>query len=147
MKQYEALKYVNSRGESITFGIGSKYHVNVQKDVTGISDVTNTIYSTESVGQHGDTLVGNRIEPREIEIIGKIQDADKYTQLRLRREAARILNPDLPGTLYYIYGDFVQKIGAKVKESPRFTHPGIHEEFFKISPIKCYTVSSRKCKQ
>ena len=91
MKQYESLRYVNSRGESITFGIGSKYHVNVQKDVTGISDITNTIYSAGSMGQHGDTLVGNRIEPRDIEITGKIQDPDKDTQLRLRREAVRIL--------------------------------------------------------
>lgn len=129
MKQYESLRYVNSRGESITFGIGSKYHVNVQKDVSGISDITNTIYSTGSMGQHGDTLVGNRIEPRDIEITGKIQDPDKDTQLRLRREAVRILNPDLLGTLYYQYGDYIKKIGAKAKKTPRFSHPNISEEF------------------
>ena len=74
MRQYESLKYVNSRGETIVFGIGSKFHVNVQKDVTGISDITNTIYSTGSMGQDGDTLVGNRIEPRDVEITGKIID-------------------------------------------------------------------------
>lgn len=129
MKTYEALRYVNSRGESITFGISSKYHVNVQKDVTGISDLTNTIYSTSSMGQHGDTYAGNRIEPRDIEIDGKIQDPDKDTQLRLRREAVKILNPELDGTLYYVYGDFVRKIWAKVKESPRFTHQDISQEF------------------
>lgn len=129
MKKYESLVYVNARGEKITFGIGSKYHVNVQKDVTGISDLTNTIYSTSSMGQHGDTYAGNRIEPREIEIYGKIQDPDKDTQLRLRRDALKILNPELDGTLYYIYGDFTRKIGAKVKESPRFTHKDISQEF------------------
>ena len=108
MRQYESLKYVNSRGESIVFGIGSKFHVNVQKDVTGISDITNTIYSTGSMGQDGDTLVGNRIEPRDVEITGKIQDPDKDTQLRLRREAVKILNPQLTGTLYYQYGDYIR---------------------------------------
>ena len=95
MKTYESLIYENSRGERITFSIGSKFHVNVQKDVTGISDLTNTIYSTSSMGQHGDTYAGNRIEPREIEIEGKIRDADKGTQLKLRRDALKILNPEL----------------------------------------------------
>ena len=129
MKEYELLKYVNSRGEIITFGIGSSYHVNVQKDVTGISDITNTIYSTGSMGQNGDTYVGNRIEPRDIEIEGKIRETGKDTQLKLRRDAVRILNPELQGTLYYIYGNYVKKIGAKVKESPRFTHAKLSEEF------------------
>lgn len=129
MKTYESLIYENSRGERITFSIGSKFHVNVQKDVTGISDLTNTIYSTSSMGQHGDTYAGNRIEPREIEIEGKIRDADKGTQLKLRRDALKILNPELDGTLYYVYGEFVRKIWAKVKESPRFTHEGLFQEF------------------
>ena len=129
MTTYEALIYVNARGESLTFGIGSKYHVNVQKDVVGISDIKNTIYSTGSMGQNGDTLVGNRIEPRDVEITGKILDADKDTQLRLRRDAVKILNPELLGTLYYSYGDYVRKIGAKVKESPRFTHKKLSQEF------------------
>ena len=129
VKQYESLRYVNSREEVIAFGVGSKYHVNVQKDVSGLSDITNTIYSTSSMGQHGDTFVGNRIEPRDIEITGKINDSDKDTQLMLRREAVKILNPELPGKLYYVYGDYVRKIGAKVKASPRFTHQGISQEF------------------
>ena len=129
MNTFESLTYVNARGESIVFGIGSKYHVNVQKDVTGISDLTNTIYSTNSMGQHGDTFAGNRIEPREIEIEGKIRERGKDTQLALRRQALKILNPELDGTLYYKYGNFTRKITAKVKESPRFSHPDISQEF------------------
>jgi len=120
MELYEQLIYKNSRGESITFGIGSVYHVNVSKDVTGISDLKDTIYSTSSMGQHGDTYVGVRIEPRDIVLTGKIKDERKEAQLRLRREALRILNPELEGTLYYIYGDFMQKIGAKVDGTPEF---------------------------
>ena len=126
---YESLTYINSRNEQIIFGIGSQYHVNVQKDVTGISDITNTIYSTSSMGQHGDTYAGNRIEPRLIEIAGKIRDLDKDTQIRLRRDALKILNPDLDGKLVYQYGDFMRTIGAKVKESPKFTHPDQSQEF------------------
>ena len=126
---YESLTYINARNEKILFGIGSKYHVNVQKDVTGISDITNTIYSTSSMGQHGDTYAGNRIEPREIEIVGKIRDLDKDTQIRLRREALKILNPDIDGRLVYQYGDFMRTIGAKVKESPKFTHEELSQNF------------------
>lgn len=126
---YEALVYINARGDKITFGIGSKYHVNVQKDVTGISDLDNTIYSTNSMGQHGDTYAGNRIEPRIIDIKGKINDADKDNQLRLRREALKILNPEIEGYLYYTYKDFTRKIWAKVDGSPTFTRKNLSQEF------------------
>lgn len=129
MKKQEILTYTNERNESIVFGVGSMYHVNVSKDVTGISDLQNTIYSTSSMGQHGDTYVGNRIEPRDVDIDGKIKDKDKDTQLRLRRDALKILNPELSGTLYYSYGDFVRKIGAKVNGSPIFTHKDLSQEF------------------
>lgn len=129
MKEFEFLRYVNARGESIAFGVGSIYHVNVQKDVSGISDITNTIYSTGSMGQNGDTYVGNRIEPRDVELNGKIKETSKDTYLKLRRDMVRILNPELEGTLYYFYGNYVKKIGAKVKETPRFTHPKLTEEF------------------
>lgn len=129
MNKYETLTYVNSRGEELVLGIGSKYHVNVSKDVSGLSDLQNTIYSTNSMGQHGDTYVGQRIEPRDISIDGKIADADRETQLRLRRNALKILNPELDGTLYYSYGTFVRKIAARVDDSPTFSHPSLSQEF------------------
>ena len=126
---YEALKYVNSRGESVLLGVGSMYHVNVQKDVSGLSDMSNTIYSSSSMGQHGDTYVGERIEPRDIEIDGKIKSGDKDEQIRLRRALTKVLNPELDGTLYYVYGDYVRKITAKAKSTPRFSHPNLAQEF------------------
>lgn len=129
MEIFEQLTYMNERGESIVFGIGSLYHVNVSKDVTGISDLQDTIYSTSSMGQHGDTYAGVRIEPRDISITGKIKDPHKETQLRLRREALRILNPELDGTLFYQYGEFVQQIGAKVNGSPQFYRSELSQAF------------------
>ena len=129
MQDYEQLVYTNARGETVIFGIGSPFYVNVQKDVSGISDLTNTIYSTSSMGQDGNTYVGNRIEPREIEITGKIYGEDKAGQLALRRELLRILNPTIPGRLTYQFGDFVRYIDAKVLESPSFSHPKLFETF------------------
>ena len=54
---YEKLVYTNERGESIELSVGSVYHCNVSKDVDGIAGVTNAVYSTNSMGQHGDTYV------------------------------------------------------------------------------------------
>ena len=52
MRTQEKLIYTNERGESIEFSPASSYHVNF-KDVTGLSDVRNAIYSTNSMGQDG----------------------------------------------------------------------------------------------
>lgn len=121
MKTQELLIYTNTKGESITFGVGSRYHVNVSKDVTGLSDLSDTIYSTSSMGQHGDTYTGVRIEPRSIKITGKITERDKSAQIDLRQRALKVLNPELAGTLRYYYGSFVRKIGAIVDGSPTFS--------------------------
>lgn len=129
MKTFEQLEYVNSRGESIVFGVGSKYHVNVIRDVTGQSDINDTIYSTNSMEQHGDTLVGVRFEPRLIDVNGKIREEDREAQLKYRQDALKILNPELSGTLTYRYGNFSRVIGAKVDGTPAFSHPDRFEVF------------------
>ena len=64
----EKLTYINSRGERLELGVDSLYHCNISKDVEGISGVTSVIYSTNSMGQHGDTYVGQRIEARDIDV-------------------------------------------------------------------------------
>ena len=76
MRTQEKLIYTNERGESIEFSPASSYHVNF-KDVTGLSDVRNAIYSTNSMGQDGDTYLGYRIESRDIDIVGYIKERDK----------------------------------------------------------------------
>ena len=68
--EYEKLTYTNERGESVELSTESVYHCNVSKDVEGIAGVTNVVYSTNSMGQHGDTYVGQRIEARDIDILG-----------------------------------------------------------------------------
>ena len=73
----EKLTYINSRGERLELGVDSVYHCNISKDVEGISGVTSVIYSTNSMGQHGDTYVGQRIEARDIDVVGHINTRDK----------------------------------------------------------------------
>ena len=84
MRTQEKLIYTNERGESIEFSPASSYHVNF-KDVTGLSDVRNAIYSTNSMGQDGDTYLGYRIESRDIDIVGYIKERDKQAAQNLRR--------------------------------------------------------------
>ncbi|NCB92885.1 MAG: phage tail family protein [Clostridia bacterium] len=119
--EYERLIYKNERGESLEFNaVNSLYHCNVSIDVSGISDVKNTIYSSNSMGQHGDTFIGQRIEPREIAITGALKTRDKAQAYNLRRQAIKILNPDLQGKLTYIFGDFVRVIDCRIDDSPEF---------------------------
>lgn len=129
MRTFERLIYTNTQGVSVSFYPGALYHANIQKDVTGLSDLTDTVYSTSSIGQHGDTLTGVRIEPREISIKGKIQASEKASYLSLRRALVGVLNPELAGTLHYEYGDYKRKIMAVTDGAPKFTHANIYEEF------------------
>ena len=117
MKVQEKLTYTNERGESIVFSPVSSYHVNF-KDVSGLSDVQNAIYSTNSMGQDGDTYLGYRIESRDIDIVGHIKERDKIAIQELRRNLNRILNPQYSATLTYELGDFKRVIGCTINNAP-----------------------------
>lgn len=108
----EKLTYINSRGERLELGVDSVYHCNISKDVEGISGVTSVIYSTNSMGQHGDTYVGQRIEARDIDVVGHINTRDKAQALELRRRMLKIFNPELSATLVYEYGGFKELLSA-----------------------------------
>ena len=112
MRIQEKLIYTNERGESVEFSPASLYHVNF-KDVTGLSDVHNAIYSTSSMGQDGDTYLGYRIESRDIDLVGHIKERDKQTSQTIRRKLNRVLNPQYSATLTYVFGDFRRVIGSQ----------------------------------
>lgn len=124
----EQLTYTNERGETVVFSPTSSYHVNI-KDVTGLSDIRNTIYSTHSMGQDGDTYLGYRIECRDIEIVGHIREKDKQEIQNLRRKLNRILNPQYKATLTYEFGDFKRVIGCTINDAPIFKRKTIYEQF------------------
>lgn len=124
----ERLIYRNERGESIEFSSRSVYHVNMY-DVTGLSDIKNAIYSVNSMGQDGDTYLGNRIESRDIEIIGSINTRDREKSMELRRQLNHILNPYLKATLTYEYGDFKRVIDCNVDNAPVYSRKAIFQDF------------------
>lgn len=124
----ERLIYTNERGESIEFSPRSLYHTNL-KDVKGLSNVRNAIYSTNSMGQDGDTYLGYRIESRDIDIVGYIKERDRQAAQSLRRTLNRVLNPQYEATLTYEFGDFKRVIGCKIDDAPIFTAKPIFEQF------------------
>lgn len=125
----EKLTYINSRGERLELGVDSVYHCNISKDVEGISGVTSVIYSTNSMGQHGDTYVGQRIEARDIDVVGHINTRDKVQALELRRRMLKIFNPELSATLVYEYGGFKHVIDCRAYGEPKILKKEVLYEF------------------
>lgn len=132
---HEKLIYTNERGESIELSAGSVYHCNVSKDVEGIAGVTNVVYSTNSMGQHGDTYVGQRIEARDIDIVGHINTRDKQQAYELRRKMLKVFNPELDGTLTYEYGSFKRVINCRLHGEPKLQRQSVLIEF--ELPLDC----------
>ena len=95
----------------------------------GISGVTSVIYSTNSMGQHGDTYVGQRIEARDIDVVGHINTRDKAQALELRRRMLKIFNPELSATLVYEYGGFKRVIDCRAYGEPKILKKEVLYEF------------------
>lgn len=132
---YEKLTYTNERGESIELSTESIYHCNVSRDVSGLAGVTNAVYGTNSMGQHGDTYVGQRIEARDIDIVGHINTRDKQQAYELRRRLLKVFNPELGGTLTYEYGSFKRVISCRVHGKPDAERESVLQEF--SIPLDC----------
>jgi len=128
MKTREKLTYLNDHGESAEFSPASIYHANF-KDVAGLSDIRNAIYSISSMGQDGDTYLGNRIISRDIEIIGHINERDKARAAALRRRLNKILNPQVGAKLIYENGSFKRLIDCTIDNAPVIRRGIIFEQF------------------
>ena len=120
MMNMETLTYTNSMGEYLVFSHGSVF---CPQTVEGLTDVRNTIYSINSMGQDGDTFVANRLESRDIDISGLIRERDPEKLRTQRRKLARILNPQLSATLTYQYGSFSRMISCRFVNAPVVTKP------------------------
>ena len=129
MIKRKTLTYVNERGDTLSFCTASQYHVNVSKDVSGLSDIENDIFSINSMGQDGETFIGSRIEARPIEIVGHIKERNKDRAHRLRRRMNSILNPQFTGHLVFEFGDVRRVINCTVAAAPKFIPQPIFGQF------------------
>lgn len=102
----------NSSGRQIVFSTSSDYHVNIKKDVSGLSDASNEIFTQRGLGQYGETVTGFQIGSRLIEISGAFRVTDKNIVSFLRQALNNTLSPedtleiiyDLDGNQRKIYG-------------------------------------------
>jgi len=81
------------------------------------------------MGQHGDTYVGQRIEARDIDVVGHINTRDKAQALELRRCMLKIFNPELSATLVYEYGGFKRVIDCRAYGEPKILKKEVLYEF------------------
>lgn len=108
----EKLILKNSNGKQITFSVSSDYHVNIKKDVKGLSNASNEIFTQRGLGQYGEAVTGFQIGSRLIEINGSFKPTDKNIVSFLRQALNNILSPedtleiiyDLDGNQRKIYG-------------------------------------------
>lgn len=123
---FEKLVLTNSNGEVVEFSQESPYFAT---EVGGISDITSALYTSESMYQHGESLIGVKISSRDIDISGLINKVDKNESLVYRRKLARVLNPELDAILVYSYGDFSKSIRVRSKNAPIFKDKNNRVEF------------------
>ena len=128
-KYIEKLILTNENGSTIEFSVKSVFHCNISKDVTGLSDVDNEIYSTSGINQAGGTYLGYHIASRDIEIVGHINEMDKAIVREYRHQLNHALNPAYACTLVYQHDSFKRQIKCKVNSAPHFKMSGIFLEF------------------
>lgn len=128
-KEIEALVFTNENGSSIEFSVRSVFHTNISKDVSGLSDVENEIYSTSGINQAGGTYLGYHIAARDIEIVGHINEQDKAIIREYRHQLNHALNPTYSATLIYQHGSFKRQIKCRVNSAPHFDADGVFLRF------------------
>lgn len=83
------------------------------------------IYTINSMGQDGDTVVAMRIESRDIEIVSSINERDKDAAYALRRSLYHTMNSQLKATLTYARGDIIRVIDCVPDNAPVFSRRAV----------------------
>lgn len=128
-KHIEKLILTNEKGASIEFSVKSVFHTNISKDVTGLSDVENEIFSTSGINQAGGTYLGYHIAGRDIEIVGHIKERDKAVVREYRHQLNHALNPTYACVLIYQHDNFKRQIRCRVNSAPHFDVDGGWQRF------------------
>lgn len=106
----EKILIKNNDGKQLTFSTSSDYHVNIKKDVTGLSDASNEIFTQKGLGQYGETVTGFQIGSRAIEIKGSFKPTAKNMVASLRQTLNNVLSPEKSLEIIYDLGGVQKKI-------------------------------------
>ncbi len=124
----ERLYYTNSSGEVTEFSVYSDFHVDVARDVDGLSDVSSKISASTTIGQDGETFVASAIEARDIQLTGHLRAASLPRQIELRQRLNHVMSPKGKGELTYVCGTLRRRIACYAETAPNYT-PGRFPQF------------------
>ena len=125
----EKLIVKNEDGKQIIFSVNSDYHVNIKKDVRGLSDATNEIYTQRGLGQYGATVTGYQLKSRIIEIQGSFKTIDKNTVSFLRQNLNNVLSPEETLEVTYDLSGNQRKISG-ITQEVKFDSGNIYYDFY-----------------
>lgn len=125
----EKLIVKNEDGKQIIFSVNSDYHVNIKKDVRGLSDATNEIYTQRGLGQYGATVTGYQLKSRIIEIQGSFKPIDKNTVSFLRQNLNNVLSPEETLEVTYDLSGNQRKISG-ITQEVKFDSGNIYYDFY-----------------
>src|SRR6056297_2860555 len=132
------LKWESADGDIINFSDKNKY---LLEDWHGYGYSPNELKTVKSPYQIGNTLIGQVINPRDIEIDFTIITDNKDNLYSLKREVINAFNPlNGAGKLKYSNSDNNYEIIAVSKKSPRFLN---NKKTYQNIMLKLYATDPR----
>lgn len=125
----EKLIYKNGRGESVTFSPYSPYWVDICRDVQGLNDMENEIYTNELTGQNKSLYLGHKKKAVDIKIKGWLYARSESQVRKLKNKLNRVLIPDNGGVLLYSNGLVQRSIACVAEVSPHYSKDEVLESF------------------
>lgn len=119
-KRHEKIIYENDRGERVEIAYSFPF---LLQGFIGADGTDTNITSSKGVGQDGTTITNVSLEPRPLQIIGKVKENDKATLAKRRAKLLQVFNPKVQGWLQYEYGDVKRRIRCQVESAPTFSMP------------------------
>lgn len=115
----QKVKYTNTKGESIEFGITPPL---VLQRIEGTGNIDTSIQSQKSPYQDGRTYIDSKLEPRDLFLQTTIMSTDREEVFRWREEIQRVFNPKLgEGTLQYTTPRGTKSISVIADGTPVFS--------------------------
>lgn len=117
----ERLYYKTANGWITEFSVHSDFHVNVSRDVDGLNDVDNKVYTTTTIGQDGESYVSGSIQARSIEITGHLRTTSPERRMALRQRLNHVMSPKQQAELIYVCGSLRRRIPCYAEAAPHYT--------------------------
>lgn len=100
----------------------------IYSSITGVDGLNNTLYKTNGSCQDGSTIVGQRLEDRDMALSIMVESHSEAEIQNNRIKLLQLFNPKHTGILTHERGGIIRTIEVKVVVAPRFTMNGVYSE-------------------